>query len=420
MTEAVQSAMNPADEPPLSPSGRDLFSKFDALIAERQALLDTGIRDPFGLVMEKVLSPTRAMIRGQETILLGTYNYMGMTFDADVIAAGKKALDEFGSGTTGSRVLNGTYQGHKEVEAALRDFYAMDHAMVFSTGYQANLGVIATLAGKEDYVVLDIDSHASIYDGCAMGDAQIVPFRHNDVTALEKRLARIPAEAGKLVVLEGVYSMLGDVAPLKEMVAVAKAAGAMVLVDEAHSMGFIGPNGRGVAEEQGVLDEVDFVIGTFSKSVGTVGGFCVSNHPKFEILRLVCRPYVFTASLPPSVVATAATSIRKLMHGSNKRAHLWENSRRLHVGLRELGFRLGTGEAQSAIIAVIMPDLEKGAAMWQELLREGLYVNLARPPATPAGMTLLRCSLCAEHSDAEVGQILEMFARAGRSTGVIS
>ena len=196
-TEAVQSAMNPADEPPLSPSGRDLFSKFDALIAERQALLDTGIRDPFGLVMEKVLSPTRAMIRGQETILLGTYNYMGMTFDADVIAAGKKALDEFGSGTTGSRVLNGTYQGHKEVEAALRDFYAMDHAMVFSTGYQANLGVIATLAGKEDYIVLDIDSHASIYDGCAMGDAQIVPFRHNDVTALEKRLARIPAEAGK-------------------------------------------------------------------------------------------------------------------------------------------------------------------------------------------------------------------------------
>ena len=291
--------------------------------------------------------------------------------------------------------------------------------MVFSTGYQANLGVIATLAGKEDYIVLDIDSHASIYDGCAMGEAQIVPFRHNDISALEKRLARIPAGAGKLVVLEGVYSMLGDVAPLKEMVAVSKAAGAMVLVDEAHSMGFIGPNGRGVAEAQGVLDQVDFVIGTFSKSVGTVGGFCVSNHPKFEILRLVCRPYVFTASLPPSVVATAATSIRKLMHGSDKRAHLWENSRRLHTGLRELGFGLGTGEAQSAIIAVIMPDLEKGAAMWQELLREGLYVNLARPPATPAGMTLLRCSLCAEHSEAEVGQILEMFARAGQATGVI-
>jgi 7-keto-8-aminopelargonate synthetase-like enzyme len=397
----------------------DLFAKFDALIAQRQALLDTGVKDPFSLVMEKVLSPTRAIVSGKETILLGTYNYMGMTFDADVIAAGKKALDEYGSGTTGSRVLNGTYQGHKECEQALREFYAMDHAMVFSTGYQANLGVISTIAAKDDYIILDIDSHASIYDGCAMGNAEIVPFRHNDVSALEKRLARVPADAGKLVVLEGVYSMLGDVAPLKDMIAVSKAAGAMVLVDEAHSMGFIGPNGRGVAEDQGVLDQVDFVIGTFSKSVGTVGGFCVSNHPKFEILRLVCRPYVFTASLPPSVVATAATSIRKLMHGTNKRAHLWENSKRLHGGLRELGFTLGTETPQSAIIAVIMPDLEKGAAMWEALLAEGLYVNLARPPATPANMTLLRCSLCAEHSDEEVGQILTMFESAGKAVGVI-
>src|SRR5439155_899300 len=178
-----------------------------------------------------------------------------------------------------------------------------------------------------------------------------------------------------------------------------KENGAMVLVDEAHSMGFIGDHGRGVAEAQGIIDDVDFIIGTFSKSVGTVGGFCVSNHPKFEILRLVCRPYVFTASLPPSVVATAATSIRKLMNSADKRAHLWENSKRLHAGLRQLGFTLGTEEPQSAIIAVIMPDLETGAAMWEALLNEGLYVNLARPPATPAGMTLLRCSLCALHSE---------------------
>jgi 8-amino-7-oxononanoate synthase len=402
-----------------APAVADLFSKFDPLIAQRQALLDTGVKDPFSLVMEKVLSPTRAVCNGRETILLGTYNYMGMTFDPDAIAAGKQALDEFGSGTTGSRVLNGTYVGHKAVEEALKEFYAMDHAMVFSTGYQANLGIISTIAGKGDYIILDIDSHASIYDGCKMGDAEIVPFRHNDVTALEKRLARIPEGAGKLVVLEGVYSMLGDVAPLKEMVAVSKAAGAMVLVDEAHSMGFIGANGRGVAEEQGVIDDVDFIIGTFSKSVGTVGGFCVSNHPKFEILRLVCRPYVFTASLPPSVVATAAVSIRKLMYGHNKRAHLWENSKRLHGGLKALGFTLGTQEPQSAIIAVIMPDLEKGAAMWEALLAEGLYVNLARPPATPAGMTLLRCSLCAEHSETQVGEILGMFERAGQATGVI-
>lgn len=397
----------------------DLLSKFDPLIEQRRALLDTGLTDPFSLVMEKVHSPTLATCNGRETILLGTYNYMGMTFDDDVIAAGKKAYDDFGAGTTGSRVLNGTFFHHRDVEAALREFYAMDHAMVLSTGYQANLGIISTIAGKGDYVILDIDSHASIYDGCKMGDAEIVAFRHNDVDALEKRLKRLPADAGKLVVLEGVYSMLGDVAPLKEMIRVSKAAGAMVLVDEAHSMGFIGENGRGVAEDQGCIDDVDFIIGTFSKSVGTVGGFCVSNHPKFEIMRLVCRPYVFTAALPPSVMASSAASIRKLMHGGNKRAHLWENSKILHAGLRDLGFRLGTQTPQSAIIAVIMPDLEKGAMMWEALLHEGLYVNLARPPATPAGMTLLRCSLCAEHSAEQVTQILGMFETAGKKIGII-
>ena len=416
MTEGV----NQADRPQvLEGDARDLFSKFDEVIRTRETLLASGVEDPFSLVMERVLSPTRAICNGRDTILLGTYNYMGMTFDPDVIEAGKHALDNFGSGTTGSRVLNGTYQGHRDVEQALREFYAMDHAMVFSTGYQANLGIISTIAGKGDYIVLDIDSHASIWDGCALGNAEVVPFKHNDIEAMDKRLGRIPDGAGKLVILEGVYSMLGDVAPLKEMVAVAKKHGAMVLVDEAHSMGFIGEHGRGVAEDQGVIDQVDFIIGTFSKSVGTVGGFCVSNHPKFEILRLVCRPYVFTASLPPSVVATAATSIRKLMHGQNKRAHLWENSKRLHGGLKALGFTLGTDTPQSAIVAVIMPDLERGAGMWEALLKEGLYVNLARPPATPAGMTLLRCSLCAEHSAEEVETILGMFERAGKAVGII-
>jgi 8-amino-7-oxononanoate synthase len=399
--------------------GRDLFSKFDALIAERQALLDTGVRDPFGLVMEEVHSPVLATIGGKETILLGTYNYMGMTFDPDVIAAGKRALDEFGSGTTGSRVLNGTYQGHREVEDALRDFYGTRHAMVFSTGYQANLGLMSTLAGKEDYIILDADSHASIYDGCKLGDAQIVRFRHNSVEDLDKRLGRLPKTGGRLVVLEGVYSMLGDIAPLREMVAVAKKHGAMIVVDEAHGMGFFGPNGRGVFEEAGVSDDIDFVVGTFSKSVGTVGGFVVSNHPKFEVLRLVCRPYVFTASLPPSVVATAATSIRKLKSAGAKREHLWKNSRRLHAGLSELGFDLATKEPESAIIAVLLPDQQTTVLMWQALIEAGVYVNMARPPATPAGVFLLRCSLCAEHTDQQVDTILERFAAAGRATAVI-
>lgn len=396
----------------------DLLAKYDPLIAEHAGLLSTGIRDPFGIVMEKVLSPTEAIIKGKHTILLGTYNYMGMTFDADVIAAGQAAIRDFGAGTTGSRVLNGTYQTHKECEDALKDFYGMSHAMVFSTGYQANLGMVSTLAGKGDFIILDADSHASIYDGCKMSNADIVRFRHNDAADLEKRLKRLPAEAGKLVVLEGVYSMLGDIAPLPELVAIAKAHGCMVLVDEAHGMGFFGEHGRGVYEEQGVADDVDFVVGTFSKSVGTVGGFCVSNHPKFEILRLVCRPYTFTASLPPAVVACAATSIRKLMTAHDKRARLWEATRRLHGGLRERGFKLATDTPESAIVSVLMPDQETTARMWSTLIELGVYVNMSRPPATPAGVFLLRCSICALHRDDQIDTVLARFDQAAEICGL--
>jgi len=420
MTDAPQTADALPEDPVAVAPERDLMSKFDGLIAERERLLSSGVTDPYAVVMEQVKSPTEAVIKGKDTILLGTYNYMGMTFDPDVIQAGKDALDQFGSGTNGSRMLNGTFRDHMDVEEALREFYGTTGAIVFSTGYMANLGMISTLVGKGEYVILDADSHASIYDGCKQGNAEIVRFRHNSVEDLDKRLGRLPKEAGKLVVLEGVYSMLGDIAPLDQMVAVAKKHGAMVLSDEAHSMGFFGPNGRGVYEAQGCEGDVDFIVGTFSKSVGTVGGFCVSNHPKFEAIRLACRPYIFTASLPPSVVATAAASIRKLRFAHNKRQHLWENVRTLHAGLKEMGFKLGTEQADSAIIAVILDDQEQGAAIWQALLDGGLYVNLARPPATPAGTFLLRCSLCAEHTTEQVAQIIEMFRAAGRSVGVIS
>lgn len=419
MTETgLQAEALPLDPVAVSPE-RDLMSKFDGVIAERAALAATGMRDPFAIVMDEVKGPTTAVIKGRETILLGTYNYMGMTFDADVIAAGKAALDQFGSGTNGSRMLNGTFRDHVEAEAALREFYGTSGAIVFSTGYQANLGIISTLAGKGEYVILDADSHASIYDGCAMGNAEIVRFRHNSVEDLDKRLGRLPKEPAKLVVLEGVYSMLGDIAPLREMVAVAKKHGCMVLSDEAHSMGFFGANGRGVYEELGLEGEVDFVVGTFSKSVGTVGGFCVSNHPKFEAVRFACRPYIFTASLPPSVVATAATSIRKLMTAHDKRARLWDNARTVHGGLTAMGFKLGTETCQSAIVAVILEDQGQAVAMWQALLEGGLYVNVARPPATPAGTFLLRCSLCAEHTPDQLERVLALFKAAGQAVGVI-
>ncbi len=396
---------------------RDLLAKFAPLIAEREKL-KAFQPDPLDVTMEKVLSPTEAIVNGRRTILAGTNNYMAMTFDPDAIAAARAALDRFGTGTTGSRILNGTYALHRRLEETLARFYDRRHAMVFTTGYQANLGIISTLAGRGDYVVIDADSHASIYDACAMGQADVVRFRHNDPEDLAKRLRRLPEDAGKLVVVEGIYSMLGDRAPLRELVAATREFGAQILVDEAHSMGFCGEHGRGIAEELGVDKQVDFIVGTFSKSVGTVGGFCVSDHPYFEVLRFVCRPYMFTASSPPSVVASATVAIDKLARMGEERRALWRKVQRLHAGLKAMGFALGTETVESPIVAVCLPDQDKLFGMSAALLDEGVYVNVARPPATPKGMFLLRCSLGLGHTDEQVDAILEAFARAGRRLGL--
>lgn len=395
----------------------DILDKFDGAIAEVASLKFEG-PDPLGVVIEETLSETEAMINGQRTILAGTNNYMGMTFHPEAMEAARDALEKHGTGTTGSRILNGTYSSHKALEKELAHFFGTDHAMVFSTGYQANLGMISALGQRGDYIIIDADSHASIYDGCAMGNADIVRFRHNNVEDLRKRLARLPKEAPKLVVLESIYSMLGDQAPLKELLTVAKEAGAQTLVDEAHSMGFCGASGRGLAQEQGVEHLCDFIVGTFSKSVGTVGGFCVSNHPKFEVLRFMCRPYMFTASLPPSVVASALASVKILAHSDNRRAHLWENSKRLHKGLLDIGFTMGTKEAESPIISIVMPTQELLFTFWQALLKEGAYVNVARPPATPTGMFLVRCSLSAGHSSEQIDELLVKFKAAAEKIGV--
>lgn len=397
----------------------DLFEKFNTTL-ENFNKLPKGDYNPFTVSMDSVLSPTEAIINGRKTILAGTNNYMGMTYNEDCMKAAEQALRDFGTGTTGSRVLNGTYYGHKQLEETLKDFYDADHAIVFSTGYQANLGIIATLAGPKDYVVIDADSHASIYDGCAMGNATIVRFTHNDPENLEKRLARIrrkDPEAGILVVIEGVYSMLGDQAPIKELAEASKKHDAAVLVDEAHSIGVFGKTGRGVAQEQGVEHLVDFTVGTFSKSVGTVGGYCVSNHPKFEVLRLVCRPYVFTASLPPSVVASANKAL-ELIKNSNLRVKLLENSRRLNKGLSDAGFNMGT-TGESPIAAIIIDDQDTAVAYWQGMMQEGVYVNLAVPPATPNGLNLMRCSLSAAHSFDQIDYMLEKFIAVGKELGVL-
>ncbi len=393
---------------------KDLFDKYQTII-DQHAALPSEVDDPFSVRMDKVLSQTVAIIDGRETILCGTNNYMGMTFNEEARKAAHDAIERFGTGTTGSRVLNGTYCGHTELEQALRDFYGTKHAMVFSTGYLANLGILATLPGRKDFIVMDADSHASIYDGCAQGRATTLRFKHNDPADLERRLKSIPEDAGALIVAEGIYSMLGDVAPLKEIVELKKKYGAMLMLDEAHSMGFCGKTGRGVAQELGLEDEVDFLVGTFSKSVGTVGGFVVSNHPKFEVLRLVSRPYVFTASLPPSVVASAKSAIETIKGADDLREQLWANAHHLHRGLKEAGLTIPTKTPESPIIAISMQDTEQTVRFWSGLLRSGVYVNMAVPPATPQGLYLLRCSVCASHTPEQIDTIIERFVGVAKA-----
>jgi 8-amino-7-oxononanoate synthase len=290
--------------------------------------------------------------------------------------------------------------------------------MVFSTGYQANLGLLSTVAGRGDHLVIDADSHASIYDGCRLGHAEVVRFRHNDADDLHKRLRRLNDQPGdKIIVVEGLYSMLGDTAPLKEIAAVKRETGAYLIVDEAHSMGVLGEHGRGLAEEAGVEADVDFVVGTFSKSLGSVGGFCVSDLPDFNLLRVACRPYMFTASLPPSVIASTIEALVRMQEKPELRTKLMANAHRLHEGLNALGFT--TGPQANPVVSVSMHDRALAVAFWNALLEAGLYLNLALPPATPTGTPLLRSSVSAAHSEAQIDTAIELFGEVGRQLGVL-
>jgi 7-keto-8-aminopelargonate synthetase-like enzyme len=386
----------------------DLLEKH-RVIAERHARAKAMGVQGLGPTNEQIISPTRAIINGRETILAGTNNYMGITFEDDLIAAGKKAMEEFGTGTTGSRIANGTYALHTELEAELARFLKRKHCIVFTTGYQANLGMMSGLAGPRDTIFLDADSHSSIYDGCTLSGAKLVRFRHNDAADLDKRLTRSEGnEGGALVVVEGIYSMLGDRAPLADFIEVKKKHGFQLLSDEAHSFGVLGPHGRGLADEAGLEDEVDFVVGTFSKSVGAIGGFGAGNHPLFETLRYAMRPYMFTASSSPASIATSIAAVRKLAAEPERRDKLMANSARLHKGFRELGLDMGCDEV-SPVIAVKCPDEPSTLAMWNALLHAGVYVNIALPPGTPNKLCLLRCSVSAAHSFDDIDKIIELF-----------
>lgn len=388
-----------------------MLAKYNALRQGRAMLARAG-RDPFAVSFDRVLSATEALLDGRRVLLLGTNNYLGLTFDPGCVEAAVAATGASGTGTTGSRIANGTYGGHAGLEAQLARFLGRRDAMVFTTGYQANVGVLQALAGREDHLLLDADSHASIYDGARLAGAQVTRFRHNDPDDLRRRLRLLADRPGeKLVVVEGIYSMLGDTAPLREIAEVKREAGAWLLVDEAHSLGVLGERGRGLAEAAGVERDADFVVGTFSKSLGAIGGFCASDLPDFGLLRLAARSYMFTASLPPGVVASVSEALRAVEERPALRIRLRRNARRLYDGLRDAGFALGP-EA-SPIVSVSMPGVEAAVQTWNRLLDAGVYVNLALPPATPGNRCLLRASVSAAHTPEQLDRAVDAFAAAG-------
>jgi len=396
-----------------------LFDRHAGLLDAYRDVRTTGA-DPFQIRMERVLSPTEAIINGRKTLLVGTNNYFGLTFDPSCMEAAIEAIRAEGTGTTGSRIANGSYSEHVALEKEIAEFYGKKHCMVFTTGYQANLGVIASLVGPDDFLLIDADSHASIYDACKQTQAEVVRFKHNDPASLEARLRRIGDKPGnKLVVLEGIYSMLGDSAPLKEFVAVCKKHGAYVLVDEAHSMGALGEHGRGLSEAVGVLDDCHFIVGTFSKTLGAIGGYCVSDDPDFDILRVTTRSYMFTASLPPSIVASVRQALRVVKaRGKELRTQLWDNVHTLYDGLVAQGFKLGP--EYGPVVGVHLPDRMTAIGFWRAMLDAGIYVNVAVPPATPNGVSLLRCSLCAVHTKEQLEHMVEVMTGIGRQMGVLT
>lgn len=403
--------------PEAAPSRGDgsLFDKLEHMAVALQRFTGGG-HNPFDIEIGSLKSATEAVVNGRDTILLGTNNYLGMNFDPRCIEQARVTLEEHGTGTTASRVASGTYGLHRALERELAEFFRRRHAVIFSTGFMANLGVIAGLAGPEDAIVIDSHCHASIYDACAVSGALVRSFAHSDTADLDRVLGELPVPAARtLIVVEGLYSVLGDRAPLRDIAAVKARHGALLMVDEAHSFGLYGAEARGVAEEVGIEDAVDVIVGTFSKSAGVIGGFCVSNHPQTAYLYMLARAYLYTASLPPPIVAAARQALANIASDSAGRDRLWANVDRLYRGLVALGFDLGA--APAPVIAVTMPGRRFGHRFWSDLLEAGVFVNLLIPPATPDGKTILRCSVSAAHSDRQIEAVLKAFATLAERHG---
>jgi 8-amino-7-oxononanoate synthase len=384
-----------------------LFDKFKPM-ADFLAELQSKDVKPFGAVTEKLLSSTEGIVNGQKVILAGTNNYLGLSYDQRCIDAATEAVAKWGTGTTGSRLANGSFSEHQALEREIADFYGVAHAICFSTGYSATMGMCATLAGPGDVILLDGDSHASIYAGVQLSGADVIRFKHSNPDDLAKRMRRLGDRAGQtLIIAEGIYSMLGDIAPLQEIAAIKREYGGYLLIDEAHSLGVMGASGRGAAQAAGVEADVDFTAGTFSKSLGSIGGYCVSKHAELEAIRFCIRSYIFTASSSPSVVASTRKALQIILEEPQLQTKLWDNANRLYDGLSALGLKLGP--TASPVIAVDFEDRSQAIDCWKSLMENGVYVNLVIPPASPSTNFLLRNSVSAAHSTEQIDTIIAAY-----------
>ena len=370
---------------------------------------------PFFQALEST-EGTEVVMNGRKVLMLGSNNYLGLTFHPKIREAAQKAIDVFGTSCTGSRLINGTMTIHVELEKRLAAFMGKESALVFATGMQTNLGAISSLLGRNDVVITDKDDHASIVDGCKLGYGEVKRYVHGDLEQLDRILEKIPEEKGVLVVVDGVFSMGGDIVDLPKLVKICKAHGARLYVDDAHSIGVLG-GGRGTAAHFGLVKEVDITMGTFSKSFASLGGFIVGDQDVIDYVKHHARSFIFSASLPASNVMAAMAALDIMENEPEHVERLWENAHFMMKGYRNLGFDIGG--TQTPIIPIMVGDDDKCFRLWKELFENGVYTNPVIAPAVPHGMALLRTSYMASHTRAQLQRALDVFAKAGKAVGVI-
>jgi 8-amino-7-oxononanoate synthase len=391
----------------------DLFDKCSAFTEAREAQA-AGFY-PYFIPLSET-EATEVSAGDHRLLMIGSNNYLGLTTHPKVRQAAIEATERYGTSCTGSRLLNGTLELHLELERRLAEFIGTEAALVFSTGYQTNVGTISALVGRGDFVVTDKEDHASIVDGCRLAFGETRRFRHNDIEHMERVLAGLPEGAGRLVVVDGVFSMSGDIAPLPEIVPLCKKYGARLMVDDAHSVGVLG-GGRGTAARFGITDQVDLTMGTFSKAFASLGGFIAGAEEVVHYVQHHARALIFSASIPPANAAAALAALEVMQEEPERIERVNQIGERMRVGLRQLGFRVG--DTQTPIVPVIIGDDMRTFLTWKALYDAGVYTNPVVSPAVPPESSLLRTSYMATHTEEQLDRVLAIFKEVGQAMGLI-